>query len=286
MGIRATNMSRIVKECRDTCKKEILMERKPYVGITGFDHQSQPQQILLEIPAMSDRYFMAGVLASDKSLQGLPTKHPHRYPRVADIGNIFIDSTALNLIHYHTDTPVAASLLSQMLRIRRYGLSHCHGLQLNVTWPARAALHAYKHRFPDDVLVLQCGKEALAEVGLYSGKIRKPLALVALTDRIASYGDSVDYVLLDTSGGENQLVDVPLMRACLTALYERNVYPLLGFAGGLTIETLRYIALTGLFSEFPDVSIDAEGGLRDEHDCFDMTKAISYYRTAHFYLSV
>ena len=260
------------------------MERKPYIGITGFNHQSQIQQISLETAGMSDSYFMAGVLASDKSLQGLPTRHPHRYPPVADIGSIFIDPTHLNLIHYHTDTPVAASLFSQMLRVRRSGLPHCHGLQLNVTWPARAALYAYKHRFPDDVLVLQCGKEALAEVGLYSGKITELSALADLADRIALYGDSIDYVLLDASGGENRLVDVSLTRACLTALYERNVYPLLGFADGLTAETLSYVAGTGLFSEFPDVSIDAEGGLRDEEDRLDMTKAIRYYRTACCYL--
>ena len=67
-------------------------------------------------------------------------------------------------------------------------------------------------------------------------------------------------------------------RALMLAL--RNTYPHLGIgiAGGLSADTLPHIA--GLLQEIPDLSIDAEGQLRDENDHLDVNKAVRYVLAA------
>lgn len=258
------------------------MDWKPYIGITGIENQSQAQQLIDEAGDMRGRYLMEGVLASYKTLDGGKTKYPFRYQEIGDIGNTFVDapSRVLNLIHYHTDH--IGSLLAQMYEVTRYGGPHIHGIQLNVAWPERWKVDAHKNRHDGQVIVLQCGRKALEACGLKPGIDFSLSALASFVRRVASYKDSVDYVLLDMSGGNNVPLDPLFSQTCLIALYESNLSPMLGIAGGLTAETLPAIA--ALLSLFPDLSIDAEGGLRDEHDRLDMTKAIRYLRTARHYL--
>ncbi|TSC61762.1 MAG: hypothetical protein Greene041614_911 [Parcubacteria group bacterium Greene0416_14] len=256
------------------------MKRKPYIGITGIENQSQALQALEEADGMHERYLMQGILASYKTLHGNKTKYPFGYPEIGHIEKIFVNSPGvLNLIHYHTDH--TGSILAQMHEVTRYGGPYVHGIQLNVAWPERWKLDAHKNRNDGQVIVLQCGRKALAACGLAVESEITSSALASLTRRVASYKDSIDYVLLDMSGGENISLDLSFSRACLTALAEHGVSPMLGTAGGLTAETLPRVA--ALFSEFPDLSIDGQGGFRDEDYRFNSTKAIRYIRTAREY---
>lgn len=238
-------------------------------------------QLLSEAHDMEGRMLMLGVLASYKTLHGTKTKYPFRYPAIEDIGNTFVDapSRVLNLIHYHTDH--VGSILAQMYEVTRYGGPHVHGIQLNMAWPQRWKLDAHKNRHDGQVIVMQCGRKALEQCGLQQGSDFSLSALASFVRRVASYKDSVDYVLLDMSGGNNLPLDPSFLQTCLTALYAQGLSPMLGIAGGLTAETLAAVA--ALLSLFHDLSIDAEGGLRDEFDHLDMVKAIRYLRTARQY---
>src|SRR5690606_15726794 len=79
--------------------------RTPYIGITGFTSPEQTRAAL-QIMRGSPRKLMIGVLASKKSIAGLPVRQQKRYPHFNDIEPIFrFERQALNLLHYHTDEP-------------------------------------------------------------------------------------------------------------------------------------------------------------------------------------
>ena len=103
--------------------------KKPYIGITGFTTRAEVVRIISEIPRMSDRLLMVGVLASLKTLNGRTNKYPDRYPRVSKISEIFSDNdqAVLNLIHYNTDE--AESLDQQLLKAIDLGGKNLHGFQ-------------------------------------------------------------------------------------------------------------------------------------------------------------
>ena len=258
------------------------MERKPYIGITGLELQAQSNYLLTEAAGMRSYYLMAGVLGSNKSFAGIKTRYPNRYPEVYRIGGIFCESPLLlNLVHYHTDDQ--ENLLGQLLAAMGCGFPYCNGLQLNMAWPEYAVLAQYKEKYPDSMLVLQCGRYALNQIGLWGDEFPKHAALLTLVERVRAYGDAIDYVLLDMSSGEQRLLQPAFVQFCLRILYEKSVYPMLGIAGGLTADTL--VKVSPLFKEFPRVSIDAEGGLRTSRDdSFSMRKALKYLKAARTYM--
>lgn len=68
--------------------------------------------------------------------------------------------------------------------------------------------------------------------------------------------------------------DTDKTREYLRALEDMDLDIGLGVAGGLSAETLHLVE--PLIEEFPDLSIDAEGRLRDESDKLDLTAAKRY----------
>ena len=135
----------------------------PYVGITGFTHQRQIRAILGSIPQSSNRVLMAGVLASSKTLSGKTNKFPHRYPKIENIGGIFLDDPrVLNLVRYHTDD--RANLVDQLIRVTQLAGPRIHGIQLNVSWPDPIALQKFSAIYPYMRIVLQIGNKAFGVV--------------------------------------------------------------------------------------------------------------------------
>lgn len=101
-------------------------------------------------------------------------------------------------------------------------------------------------------IVLQIGARAVRKVKLTNG---------TFINHIAEYVPFIDAILFDMSGGMEKPLD-----AILGAKYLRVItdnYPNLGIgiAGGLGSDTL--CLLDSLISEFPNVSIDAEGSLQN-----------------------
>ncbi len=258
------------------------MERKPYIGITGLERQEQTASLSDSFVPLANYDLMIGVLVSSKSAFGIPTKYPHRYPRAEDVSNIFLpEQGILNLIHYSTDE--RDHLLAQMATVSDFGYPFCNGFQLNMVWPELRAVVSYKDFEPEHVLVLQCGSRALSVLGIDIRELPQKKDIDILAEQIIGYGDVIDYILLDMSGGRGKLLNVPFTRAYLEGLYAKRLYPKIGIAGGLSAETLPGVA--ELFREFPGLSIDAEGGLRAADDHLDLPKAIAYLRKAAQYLS-
>lgn len=251
---------------------------RPYIGVTGFTARTQVDAALRVVKDGRPPLIMIGVLASDKTIRRESHRHGsqmRRYPDVDTIAGLFSpDENALNLIHLFCGRP--ERLFEDMLLASDLGGEHCHGLQLNVPWPSPADIEAWRNDRESQGrtsshIVLQCGRVALAEVGY------DPYALVG---RFRQYAGLVDRVLLDESDGSGSLLDPSSMRRYLTALYESNLPMGYVVAGGLSAETIPQL-LTPLIHEFPDLSIDAEGRLRNPSDMLDGKLVSKYIHAAN-----
>lgn len=243
----------------------------PYIGVTGFTGRDEVAQVLQGFPFPPyRRKFMVGVLASRMTFWGLPNKkYPMRYPRPGDIAEIFPDDRrALNLIHYATDE--RESLANQLKLIKEhYAGPHCHGFQLNIKWPDMHVLELLKKTYPGIVFVLQVGGGAMETV------LKSPARIARM---ISAYDGLADYALLDPSGGEGRAIDPRFAMECLDRLHEIPMRMRLGFAGGLSDDSLPTFAKH--LQAYPDLSVDAEGQLRDEHDRLSIEAACRYRNRA------
>lgn len=246
--------------------------RKPYVGITGFMSQGEVLSVLDVVSSSSHRLVMIGVLASQKTVfLGETNKWPNRYPNLGDIAGIFpVHSLALNLVHYNTKEP--ETLLEQMLEVTKWGGPNFEGFQLNVAWPRPQILEKYRCSHGNMKIVLQVGGGAFKKIDDSPIKLAKKI--------VNEYEGLVDYLLLDPSGGHGKLFDSERVREYLVALREEGAERFigLGVAGGLSPTTLNLVE--PLIKDFPEISIDAEGRLRDGDDKLDVDVAKKYVSKA------
>lgn len=248
----------------------------PYIGFTGATDSEDVVRILTtSVPKHSTHFVMVGVLASTKTLRGEQNKWPQRYPIREKLASVFVGhSRAINLIHLHSEP--GRQLLYDMRAIHELGVfnfgssSQLCGFQLNVKWPNLAMLKKYR-KYHDSItrrmiIVLQIGSEAI-------GEARWDPNLIA--ERVKEYGDLIDYVLIDPSGGHKIKFNPQLIAPCLRAIKEKCRQELrLVVAGGLGPETLHNVE--ALLPENPDISIDAEGALIGDDGKQDTQKTCLY----------
>lgn len=252
------------------------MRPKPYIGITGFMHRREVDEVLGCFPADSPNLVMIGMLASSRTIRGEPNKWPQRYPPLGQLGSIFKnDIRALNLIHFNTKD--AGQLAGDMLIAHGMAGPYCDGFQLNIAWPDPRVLESYRTKMAAlqkrHVIVLQCGGNALDQVNRDPDELAK---------RVAGYEGLIDYMLLDPSGGLGKAIDLGFATPCLDALEEFVPESIgLGIAGGLSAGNLWHLRPLLQKRRF---SIDAEGRLRDANDDLDLVKACDYLTTADRYL--
>ncbi len=247
------------------------MKRRSYIGITGFISPDEITETLRGIDMRNtNRLLMVGVLASSRTIRGIPNKWPTRYPPPEKIKTIFsVHPQCLNLLHYNTKEP--ETLLMQLIGITNQLGNVLHGFQLNVPWPEPSVLAAYRSYYPDKCIVLQIGPQAFEEVG-NNPKI--------LAQQVGEYQGGADYILLDPSGGLGQPFISQMIERHLSELTEKWGSQF-GFAvaGGLSPTTIYSIAT--LIKKFPDLSIDAEGRLRrPSDDALDVDAARTYFQKA------
>jgi hypothetical protein len=241
------------------------MVKRPYVGVTGFMNGFESYGVLDVVPPDSEMLIMVGVLASLKTLRGIPHKRPNRYPKAENIKNIFPPHrSAFNLIHYKTNE--LDTLTAQLFAMTQWGGLHMHGFQLNIAWPSPKALELYKLQYSSMQIVLQVGNHALEAIENSPKKLADKIVL--------EYANLVDYVLLDQSGGEGKMLNVGIARTYLEELYGKNLGMGFGVAGGLCAETLHRIEpLTKYFSS---LCTDAEGRVRNSDDTLNVSFARDY----------
>ncbi len=226
----------------------------PYIGITGFMTSFEVKLVLNSFPSDVKRKVMIGVLAGLKSLRGETNKWPGRYPKVEEIKNIFIDDpVALNLIHYNSKEP--DSLLDQLLKMTEFGGPYLNGFQLNMAWPPKKTIERYKKMNPGKQIILQVGGMAFEFI------MNSP---TVLANHIERYSETIDYVLLDPSGGLGKEFDPEKIRPYLEAIFKEKIDIGVGVAGGLSPSSLGI--LEPLVKDFPNLCIDAEGKLRNKED--------------------
>lgn len=241
---------------------------RPYIGVTGFMSQSEVEAIMTLLPQNCRHLLMVGVLASQRTLKGEPQKRPNRNPKKEDIENIFPapsiwpasgNRTTLNLIHYNTKDN--SDLSDQLFWIM---CPNCDGFQLNIAWPSKWELIYFLDSYSMDI-VLQVGGRAFGQFESSPAELAK---------KIMDYRGLIDAVLLDMSGGLGRPMDAETLRPHLEAI--RSAWPELGLgvAGGLSAETLHLAK--PIIRDFPDISIDAEGRLRDADDRLDLEKTRAY----------
>ncbi len=246
------------------------MNEKPYIGITGF--MNKAEMVPISLFANSSRNLMVGVLVSSKTCSNIKNRYPNRYPTpVEQIRDIFIDSLfVFNVVHYNTDHTEPNIIVDELMRITFLVGHLLHGFQLNMTWPDPDKIVAsYKKHFPDQKIILQIGKKAMDQLG-HPEKI---------ADYVQRYEHLADYVLFDPSGGLGELFQPSGMLPYLRAIKNKGTAINLGIAGGLSGENVR-TQLSEIITEFPNISIDAEGRLRNEDDTFNYQKARAYIENA------
>lgn len=256
---------------------------KSYFGITGFTSAEMVKRMIDLLPDEPSRLFMVGVLASTKTLAGVPAKWPMRNVVPKAIPYIFQDDPrCLNLIHYHPSD--GADWLSEMGKLVALAGPNLHGFQINTAWPNMQGLRAFRMVFPYLKIVLQIPEHAIAIASIVNvdfdslvGNREGTWSDVVYQANNYAMRSYVDYILIDPSGGKGKEFDpaeglsrVTLLRKAIAL----NNPVKLGIAGGLTAENLD--RLDPFLLHEPDLCWDAEGGLRTSDDYFSLDKATDY----------
>ena len=238
------------------------MQPEPYIGITGPVSIKEVEDICkefsnAEINMISSHSPMLGFLVSYKTLSNQPTEN-RRYPLVKELPDLLkaTNYEVLTMIHYNSKE--MSTLADQIAKIFEFGGVYqddlCTALQLNVVWPDIDQVAKIKNQFPDMQIVFQASHKATAD------KTPEEIA-----ERIKKYGNSLDYVLIDPSGGRGIEFDLDSSVALYSELKKQTPNLRVGFAGGFTGENVapRIKELTKRLGE-DNFCIDAEGGLRDK----------------------
>lgn len=228
---------------------------------------------------MAEPRLMAGILVSSKTINDIQNKYPGRYPKPERLTELFLEANAsntLNLCHYNTDNP--QNLVAECERVMEVVGPALHGFQLNVCWPDPAIIQELRKRHPKLHILLQVGGRALNEFARGREGAFSHYDTVGFIERMKPYGDSVNEVLLDPSGGFGQLLQSGRLIGLCEALMQFEDLGI-GVAGGLSAETMETVApITAIC---PYLSIDAEGRLRNpEDDSLNLETAQAYLKAA------
>jgi len=236
------------------------MKNKTYIGITGAEDEREVKSVLNEFSEagynMQSKHIpMLGFLVSYKTLnrQFVGNK---RYPLMDSLPNLLMEArgNAFTMVHYNTKE--MSTLFEQVSKIfeRIYKWNLCDALQLNIVWPDITQVKMIKEKFPDMGIVFQASEKAM------NGKTPKEIA-----NKIMEYGNSINYVLIDPSGGEGREFQTDDSINLYNELKEKSSNLAIGFAGGFSGDNVEK-KITDIIEKIKtsDFCIDAEGGLRDK----------------------
>lgn len=253
------------------------MRPTPYIGITDFMEPSQVERMQVvftqEFPRPSLRKLHVGTMTSRKFIDDLPTRWKNVFLPVDRIHSVFIGGSdvLMNVLHY-ADYEDGTNLYDILLKLVRYGGRYLNAIQLDMIWPDIKDLQNFHALYSDVDIILQVGQNALQIIE------NNPRVLVS---RLKRYEGIVKYVLLDKSMGQGKGMDSIALMPFVRALYEHFPHLGVAVAGGLGPYTMHLVA--PLVFEFPDISIDAQGQLRESGDAqhpINWNRAEIYIRNA------
>lgn len=200
------------------------------------------------------------ILKSNSSVPKEMREGIHKeFPAKEEIAGGFTDDPdVLNTIHYADlygpngpwKAQESPNLFENLELCVKHGGENLHAIQLDLTWPDPNEIKKFKEKNPNIVIILQVGKFAFREVD------NDPQKMV---DRLREYG-WIDFALLDKSMGKGLSIDSEGLLPFLRLIKKELPYLGLAVAGGLgpdSVDLLKPIA-----REFPNIAIDAEGGLK------------------------
>lgn len=260
----------------------------PYVGVTGMTDVDEMEKVVDEFeeagfPAGSNygkernHKLMVGVLASDKTRKGQEVSN-RRYPHRSQWKDLFSAAQDKTYPMFHYNTHDKENLFEETVDLFDgiYDEDLCRGMQMNIVWPPVEEVENIKSNFPGTDLVLQLSDKSMSKEDYDNEKI---------SDRVENYGNNIDYVLIDPSGGRGKEFDIDNSVELYRELEDNDF--VLGFAGGLKFgNTAGKVARLCLRLESKCFAIDAESGLRDDKserygdDVLNMEKVKGYAREA------
>lgn len=258
------------------------MNAKPYVGITGPVNVQETKDICREFSeasySMENPHIpMLGFLVSYKTLNGQATQN-RRYPLTNSLPELLraTDGQVLTMVHYNSkETDTLSNQVAEIFDgVYENGL--CRAIQLNIVWPDISQVARIKEQHPNMQVVFQASHKAM------NGKTPNQIA-----KGVKDYGDSINYVLIDPSGGRGMPFDLESSVAIYSELREQCPNLTIGFAGGFTGENVAP-RLREILKQIEEdkFCIDAEGGLRDKitsaygNDLLNIEKVRGYLQSA------
>lgn len=234
----------------------------PYIGITDFTSFDQVKKMLRVFkkhkPGISPYVLQVGVMMSYKTLNGIESKWSKAFPPKEDIARIFDSIETFNCLHY-ADYEHSKGFWLDLSSAISYGGAGIHAVQLDMTWPdpgeVASAVHASRKHIE---VILQIGQQAFDETGYDSAE---------LVRRLEDYEEVIHRVLLDKSMGRGRGMDAVGLIPYAWAIQERFPSLGIGAAGGLGPHSLSLVE--PLLEEFPHLSIDAQGKLRESGSALD-----------------
>jgi len=237
---------------------------KPFIGITDFTNAAEVQDMLAVFqdgggPDIG-RVLQTGVMTSKKVLTDVPNKWSKAFPPKEKLREIFLHhSHLLGTLHYadYEEAPCLEQDLDRALSYAEFGFAgqpgaYCmRAIQLDMIWPDPEKLLRWSEWHPNLRIILQVGKEALAQIDGDPEKLLK---------RLEPYKRCVDDVLLDKSAGKGLGMDAEGLRPFVDAILKRGPGMGVVCAGGLGPESLHLVE--PLVRDYPTISIDAQGKLR------------------------
>jgi hypothetical protein len=212
---------------------------------------------------------MLGVLASYKSLRGLPMKKrwAEQTPTLEHVAEQLFTGhrNVLNYVHYSADDD--AHLALDLVDIAQTVGSTLGGLQVNIPWPSTESLADFHRvmRGRRHSIVLQISEAAVLQAGATPEDV---------TERLRAYGGLADGLLFDMSGGEGKPLEYERAQRYLRAFADAELPFHLGVAGSLGPDSMDPVE--GLLAEFPRLSWDAQRRLRNDANELDQ-RAVMHY---------
>ena len=260
-----------------------MMKEGHYIGVTGITVADvNPVKKIIEDTFIGDGRVdlmaMAGFLVSNRTLNR--DKTSLKYPKIAELSAL-LEATqspkVFNTIHYNTQN--GEDLSQEVLEVfKRVGdtSSLIDGIQLNLAWPGINQIADIKAAHPEIKLIFQYGPTMHEETN-------------QVADKLASYADFVDYVLLDSSAGRGLDFTIEDMKRKYAFIKKSLPKKLVVFAGGISAYSVaERITELRKITEGERFSIDAETKLRiddSKNKPLDLVNIRRYLQTAYQSLS-
>lgn len=243
-----------------------------YIGITDFETRQQAHTMANVLATHTKKMknppvLMVGIMMSFKTLWDISSEWTSVWPAKERLDEIFPEYDTpgiLNTLHYadfHDPAgwPPEKDLFHSLFRAMDYARNNLHAIQLDMTWPDPGhianAVHATRRCIQ---VILQIGRKAFAEAENNPGIV---------AEMLGDYSEVIDGVLLDRSMGEGKLMHPEELLPFISEIKRVQPKMHVAVAGGLGPDTMS--VAEPLLQVFPDLSIDAQGALRESKNARD-----------------